>query len=65
MGVVVKADPDNRSEMIRVEVPDADLAQDTPEQHAAKMAQPRALGVLERLATLETTVAALIARAVK
>lgn len=62
MGVVVKADPKS-GELIRVEVPDEDLAQDTPEQHKTRMASPRPLSLGERVAALETAVAALTARA--
>lgn len=45
----------------RVAVAADDLQQDTPEQHAAKMAAPRPLQLAERVALLETQVAALTA----
>ena len=58
MGIVAKADP-KTGEMMRVEVPDEDLAQDTKEQADARKAEPKPLSLADRIAALETQVAAL------
>jgi hypothetical protein len=64
MGIVVKADPNKRGELIRVEVPDEDLGQEAPERRRARMAAPKPQSLEQRLATLETKVATLQARGI-
>lgn len=55
----------NTKRSVLVPVDEADLGQDTAEEHAAKMAAPKPKALAERIAILETKLAALEAKAGK
>lgn len=61
MPFVARIDPRTRRTVLDP-VEDADLGQDSPEEHAAKMAAPKPPSPIERIATLEAEVAALKAK---